>query len=183
MPCISVNSTKALGIFRPPSIQLLVSSFTFSLWHHPIVFLIRIFVELVSSVRLNCQLVPSILYCRIRSRPCSYPEIESFSPLSFTVLTLESPMTICLDCSINFPLLTEGNTCKKCCLLDSQSNVEKSVINVGCHWFPKQLSLWTALFREKDNARRVHLFIQILSNHCVALVATFTVRNNLIVSI
>jgi len=60
-------------------------------------------------------------------------EIEPSLPLSFTVLTFEGAMTICLDCSLSFPLMTEGSTCKKCSMLDGQSKVEKAVINVSVH--------------------------------------------------
>ena len=42
-----------------------------------------------------------------------------------------SPMMICQDCGIDFPLLADGSTCQKCRLLDGQSVVEKVVIKVS----------------------------------------------------
>jgi predicted amidophosphoribosyltransferase len=46
---------------------------------------------------------------------------------------LRSPsvMPICADCGVNFPLLEDGTTCKKCKMLEGKSLIEKEHIKVN----------------------------------------------------
>jgi hypothetical protein len=118
--------------------------------------------------------------------PVDFAEMgENFSVPNLILLLHHPPlrscnnsMTICQDCGINFPLLSDGSNCNKCRMLEGQSGVERVAIKANCHPSTHIISGWPLIRRKKDNARLVRLFTLILSNHYVMLAATFMVQEN-----